>query len=342
MADGATPNTYREMPHNIEAEQALLGAIFVWNEAYHRVADVIGPEHFFDPLHAEIFAHMGVVIGELRRHCTPVTMAPFFETAPPIDKSLTVPQYLGRIAAGAITIITAVDYAKTIRDLAVRRQLVRLGTDLVNSAYDAPIDFPPAEQIVAAEQALYELAERGPRDDLEVDFGVAADRAVEQVNAAYERGTGLIIIDYLQLMDDQSRENRTQGLTYLTKGLKALAKELAVPIIVLSQLNRKVEERNDKRPQLADLRESGSIEQDADIVMFCYREEYYLEREVPPASEPDKVTEHAARLAQAQGRAEIILAKHRHAPTGIVHCGFDNARTRFFDLAQEHPAMGGR
>jgi replicative DNA helicase len=488
MADGATPNTYREMPHNIEAEQALLGAIFVWNEAYHRVADVIGPEHFFDPLHAEIFAHMGVVIGELRRHCTPVTMAPFFETAPPIDKSLTVPQYLGRIAAGAITIINAVDYAKTIRDLAVRRQLVRLGTDLVNSAYDAPIDFPPAEQIVAAEQALYELAERGPRDDLEVDFGVAADRAVEQVNAAYERGggllglstglraanslddklgglaptdliilggrpgmgktalattigfynayeamltrererksgcyvhffsqemsasqlairtlagladidserlrrgavnedeirrlmreaarmktlpmrvdetggltlaqlaskarrtkrergTGLIIIDYLQLMDDQSRENRTQGLTYLTKGLKALAKELAVPIIVLSQLNRKVEERNDKRPQLADLRESGSIEQDADIVMFCYREEYYLEREVPPASEPDKVTEHAARLAQAQGRAEIILAKHRHAPTGIVHCGFDNARTRFFDLAQEHPAMGGR
>lgn len=135
----------------------------------------------------------------------------------------------------------------------------------------------------------------------------------------------LIVLDYLQLIDGGKRraENRVQEVSEITRGLKTLAKELDVPVLALSQLSRAVESRTDKRPQLADLRDSGSIEQDADVVMFIYREEYYLER----GSDADR-----ARLGDVAGKAELHLAKQRHGPTGLVRLMFDGATTRFSDI----------
>src|SRR5690606_13783102 len=129
-------------------------------------------------------------------------------------------------------------------------------------------------------------------------------------------------------------DNRVQEVTEITNNLKALAKELNVPIIALSQLSRQVENRDDKRPQLSDLRESGSIEQDADVVMFVYREEYYLgNRQPKPGTE--EFFKWEAEIAAVRGRAEIIIAKQRHGPTGTVELGFQPEFTRFFDLADD-------
>ena len=128
-------------------------------------------------------------------------------------------------------------------------------------------------------------------------------------------------------------ENRVQEITEITTRLKALAKELNVPIIALSQLSRQVESREDKRPQLADLRESGSIEQDADVVMFVFREEYYLEREKKDEAD-EKFVEWQKNITNAHGKAEIIIGKQRHGPTGIVELQFEGEITRFSDLAK--------
>ena len=152
-----------------------------------------------------------------------------------------------------------------------------------------------------------------------------------------QRGLDIIIIDYIQLMTGSSKrasENRVQEITEITTGLKALAKELNVPIIALSQLSRQVESRDDKRPQLSDLRESGSIEQDADVVLFVFREEYYLKnREPKPGTE--EYFKWEAEMNETRGKAEIIIAKQRHGPTGTVQMGFQGEFTRFFDLAED-------
>lgn len=147
--------------------------------------------------------------------------------------------------------------------------------------------------------------------------------------------TGLVIVDYLQLMSGGiGGQNRVQEITAITTGLKALAKELDVPIIALSQLSRRVEERSDKRPQLSDLRESGSIEQDADVVMFVYRDDYYLHREEPDDTDFEAHAKWAERMSNSTGKAEVILAKHRHAPTGLVELSFQAELTRFSNLAR--------
>jgi replicative DNA helicase len=126
-----------------------------------------------------------------------------------------------------------------------------------------------------------------------------------------------------------------QEVSEITTGLKALAKELQVPILALSQLSRQVEQREDKRPQLSDLRESGSIEQDADVVMFVYREEYYVERQKPAESDATAMQEWMSRMTQAHGKAEVIVGKQRHGPVGTVTLAFEGAFTRFGDLAAE-------
>ena len=138
--------------------------------------------------------------------------------------------------------------------------------------------------------------------------------------AMAEKDLGLIVIDYLQLIEGTGREDRLQQISGISRGLKILAKELNVPIIALSQLSRAVEGRNDKRPQLSDLRDSGSIEQDADIVMFIYRDEYYR-----TAGDDEEMSEKAAN----KGEAEIIVAKHRNGPTGTVKLLFQNNITKF-------------
>jgi replicative DNA helicase len=148
---------------------------------------------------------------------------------------------------------------------------------------------------------------------------------------------GLIVVDYLQLLTGSIRraaEGRVQEVSEITTSLKALAKELNLPILALSQLSRAVENREDKRPQLADLRESGSIEQDADVVMFVFREEYYIERMKPDEKDP-KFLEWQQRATAAHGKAEVIVGKHRHGPVGTVDLQFEANVTRFSDLAHD-------
>ncbi len=478
QADGFhdTP-VFREAPNNLEAEQALLGAILVNNEALDRVSSFLKPDHFFDPLHARIFESAARLIMGGKR-ATPITLKTFFQADEPVG-DLSVPQYLGRLSANATTIINAEDYGRTVYDLAIRRQLIDIGEIMVNTAYDSPIDAAPSAQIEDAEQRLYELAETGKygagfepfsaaltdaidmaanayrRDgglsgiatgfadldqrmgglqasDLVIiagrpsmgktalatniayhvakayaanpDGGEALDGAVvgffslemsaeqlatriisEQSQIPSERirrgridsdefdrivevsqelqnlplfidqtggitvaqlaararrlkrqrGLGFVVVDYLQLLSGSSRraqEGRVQEVSEITTGLKALAKELHVPILALSQLSRQVEQREDKRPQLADLRESGSIEQDADVVMFVFREEYYLER-----SQPRENTEEHRQWQEAMntvtGKAEVIVGKQRHGPTGTVMLQFTPEFTRFSNLA---------
>jgi replicative DNA helicase len=150
-----------------------------------------------------------------------------------------------------------------------------------------------------------------------------------------QRGLDMIVVDYLQLLSAPGRrgDGRVQEVTEITTGLKALAKELDIPVIALSQLSRQVEAREDKHPQLADLRESGSIEQDADVVMFVYREEYYLANAEPK----EGTSEHLAwqeKMATARGRAELIIGKQRHGPTGTVQLHFDSNLTKFTNMAR--------
>jgi replicative DNA helicase len=153
-----------------------------------------------------------------------------------------------------------------------------------------------------------------------------------------QRGLDLMVIDYLQLLSGstkRSSENRVQEITEITTKLKALAKELNVPILALSQLSRQVESRDDKRPQLSDLRESGSIEQDADVVLFVYREEYYHKMRKPLESNREKFAEWMAEGDKVDGKAEVIIGKQRHGPTGTVELQFEGAVTRFSSLARE-------
>lgn len=149
-------------------------------------------------------------------------------------------------------------------------------------------------------------------------------------------GTALLGIDYIQLMRGSGKENRVQDVTEITMGLKALAKEIDAPIIALSQLSRQVENRENKRPQLSDLRESGSIEQDADVVLFTYREEYYVQRREPSVTDLDAHLKWEDELRAVEGLAETIIGKQRHGPTGTVRLAFDGALARFSCLAHDH------
>jgi replicative DNA helicase len=146
-------------------------------------------------------------------------------------------------------------------------------------------------------------------------------------------GLDLLIIDYLQLARGTA-DNRVQEIAEISMGLKAIAKELNIPVIALSQLSRQVESREDKRPQLSDLRESGSIEQDADVVMFVFREEYYKEREKPGDHELDKMAEWQEAMSRLHGKAEVIIGKQRHGPIGTVELSFESEFTRFGNLVK--------
>ena len=161
------------------------------------------------------------------------------------------------------------------------------------------------------------------------------------------KGLALIVIDYLQLMRPSAGtrpENRVLEISMITQGLKALAKELAIPVLALSQLSRQVESREDKRPQLSDLRESGSIEQDADVVMFIYRDDYYLEQRMPKEAAfdggPEKfnaaMEEWQQKMAAVHNKADLIVAKQRHGPTGSIPLFFEGVYTRFADLDTIH------
>src|SRR5262245_37128979 len=158
-----TTPLYRAAPHNIEAEQALLGAVLVNNEAFYRVSDFLEPNHFFDTPPHKSFDLTGSLLTAAKT-ATPVTLKTFLPADLDIA-GLTVSQYLARLAAEATTVINAADYGHTIYDLAIRRSLIVIGEDMVNVAYDAPVDFAPQTQIEDAERRLYELAETGKYDN---------------------------------------------------------------------------------------------------------------------------------------------------------------------------------
>ena len=472
------PEPTRPPPSNTEAEQALLGAIFRSNLAHGRVADFLLPEHFSFAIHARIYEAIGKLIDR-GQQANPVTLKNLFEN----DVALAEvggARYLTQLAESAVTIINAEDYGRRIHDLHLRRQLIGLGEDIANEAYEQEIDDPAIAQIERAEERLYSLATVGDSDgdlrpfsvawgemtaeaerayqrgaaglptgltDLDrltgglypgelvvlagrpsmgktalatnmayraakarlddadrgaiVGFfslemtqtqvaarvageiaGVSSDRvrrgslsavdferlvgagsqlacrlplyldqtpgiSVSQVRARARRlrrrhGLGLIVIDYLQLMASGRRENRVQEVSEISRGLKAVAKELAVPVLALSQLSRQVEQRDDKRPHLADLRESGSIEQDADVVLFLYRDSYYAERDEPKRREgeraehfSDRKLEWASRLADGRNAADVIVAKNRSGPIGEARLFYDASLTRVSDFTRE-------
>src|SRR5215207_8728917 len=188
LPEPAAPQ-FRNAPQNIEAEQALLGAILVNNEAFYRVSDFLEPEHFFEPVHQQLYeiARSLIRTGKL---ASPVTLKTFLPADVDIA-GLTVAQYLARLAAEATTIINAADYGRTIYDLAVRRDLIQIGEDMVNVAFDAPVDFAPQEQIEDAERRLYEIAEKGHYGGGFQKFETALTTAVDMASNAYQRDGGL-------------------------------------------------------------------------------------------------------------------------------------------------------
>ena len=156
------------------------------------------------------------------------------------------------------------------------------------------------------------------------------------------QGLDVLIIDYLQLVRGTGRsDNRVNEISEITMGMKAIAKELNIPVIALSQLSRQVESRDDKRPQLSDLRESGSIEQDADVVMFVYRGEYYKEREKPGEENVEAMAQWIEEMERLHGKAEVVIGKQRHGPIGTVELSFEAQFTRFGNLVKPWQQGGG-
>lgn len=483
----STEKTADPVPHNIEAEQQLLGAILTNNEIFDRIASIIRAEHFYEPVHARIFeiASNRIVKNAL---ASPVTLKAFMEDDEGL-KELGGPAYLARLAGSSVSAFAARDYAQMIYDLAIRRELIRLGQEISGKAARVDVASEPKEQIVEAEQALYTLGEQGQSETGFQSFLRAVTDAVEVANQAYHRdggmagvSTGLIdmdkmlgglhrsdllilagrpsmgktslatniayqiakaykkgtlpdgtvgavdggvvgfyslemsaeqlasrilseaaevpsekirrgemneaefrrlveaakeleacplyiddtpalpisqlaararrlkrthgldalFVDYLQLVRPASaKDSRVNEVSEITQGLKAIAKELDIPVIALSQLSRQVENRDDKRPQLSDLRESGSIEQDADIVMFVYRGEYYKEREKPGDDDLAAMGKWQEEMASLHGKAEVIIGKQRHGPIGTVHLAFEGQFTRFGNLAKSWQQRDG-
>ncbi|MDA3859201.1 MAG: replicative DNA helicase [Roseovarius sp.] len=485
-ATGAEVQAADTMPHSIEAEQQLLGAILTNNDVYDRIAQIIGAQHFYDPVHARIYEVAAARIAK-NNLASPVTLRAFLEDDEGL-KELGGPAYLARLAGAAISTFAVRDYARMIYDLAIRRELIALGHNIAGKAARVDVDSEPKEQIVEAEQALYQLAEQGQTESGFQSFLKAVTDAVNVANAAYQRegglagistdlmdldkmlgglhksdllilagrpsmgktslatniafnvakaykrgplpdgtegavdggvvgffslemsaeqlaarvlaeaseisshkirqgdmdetefrrfveaaktlescplfiddtaaipisqlaararrlkrthGLDLLIVDYLQLVRGTS-DNRVQEIGEISMGLKAIAKELNIPVIALSQLSRQVESREDKRPQLSDLRESGSIEQDADVVMFVFREEYYKEREKPGDHELEKTAEWQEAMARLHGKAEVIIGKQRHGPIGTVELSFEAQFTRFGNLVKAWQQNAGQ
>ena len=476
-------------PHNLEIEASLIGAILRNNQLIER-ADAVRPELFYAPEHQTIYTWIVQTIakGQL---ATPASLGHIADNDPAV-KALGGKHYLARLASDVISVINISDYALTLLDLHIKRELIIIGNDLVNDAYDNDIDNTGDKQIEKAEQVLYGLAENGASDNTSTSLGEAALQALKSAENAFltdeqvvgvttgfkdmddrlgglhgsdllilagrpamgktslatnlafnaavnynvvekdngeemveggkclffslemsaeqlagrilseqsevpsdkirrgditeeefsrvaqatanlakvplfiddtpglsitalrqrarrqQRKTGLhmIVVDYLQLLQGpagKKNDSRVNEVSDITRGLKMVAKELSVPVIALSQLSRNVESREDKRPMLSDLRESGSIEQDADVVMFIYRPEYYLQNSHPekrPNEAEDKymqrVEEHNAKISEARNVAEVIIAKQRHGPTGTVELFFNGEFTKFGDLDRGH------
>ncbi len=479
---GPSAKPEREPPYNLEAEQALLGAILFDNEALYRIGDALRPEHFYDPVHAKLFEYAARMIRQ-GRVAEPIVLKDKLSDDPGFQE-IGGMEYLAFLLASAPPLSHAPEYANLVYDLALRRQLIEISAEISTSATNREEVASAQDVIEHAERKLFSLAETGQANAGFTPFATALEGSMEMLAAAYERdgglsgissglddmdrrlgglhpsdliilagrpsmgktalatnvafnvarrykyeptpeggrktvdggvvafyslemsgeqlagrliaeysgvpsdkirrgditaeeygmirdaaleiqnaplfiddtgglsiahlaararrlkrmhGLDLIVVDYLQLVtpaENKAGAGRVQEVSEITMSLKALAKELNVPVIALSQLSRQVENRDDKRPQLSDLRESGSIEQDADVVMFVYRESYYKGRAEPREGTP----EHLAwqdEMDQIRGQAEVIIGKQRHGPIGTIKLAFDENITKFGNLARD-------
>ena len=459
-------DNFKELPNNIEAEQAVIGSILVANEIFDEISIIIKNNNFYDPMHQKIFSAIESLVykGML---ANPITLKNYFENE---KDDLDVPEYLVKITKFSTSTRQAIEYSKIIYDMFVRRELIKISEQTIDTAKLNDINTNGQNIIENSERLLFDLAEKGSFNSSLVKFDEAMKQTIEMASAAYKNeegivgvptglrdlddrlgglhqsdliiiagrpsmgktalatniafnaaqklqdngkqsaiaffslemsseqlstrilaeqsriksndirrgrisddqfdkfletskniselplyidetpaisiaamsnrarrikrlfGLDMIVVDYIQLMRGtfNNKDGRVQEISEITQGLKAIAKELSVPVVALSQLSRAVEQRDDKKPQLSDLRESGSIEQDADVVMFVYREAYYLERKEPrPAT-----VEHAewqAKMNEVSNLAEIIIGKQRHGPTGNVMLEFEAMFTKFKD-----------
>jgi replicative DNA helicase len=470
--------TVRTLPHNLEAEQSLLGALLMDNRINEEFSDYLRPNHFFVPVHQRIYDAV-LKIADRGQNADAVTVKAYFEKDDEL-KDVGGAGYISDLASSVVSIFNSKHYAQIIFDLFIRRELIAIGRDVVNDAYEQDIDSDSSTALEEAEKKLYTLAESDggnsggfitmkdavnisiamaekafqtdgnvtgvttglrdmdkklgglqPSDLLILAARPAMGKTSLAVNIAYnaanayaksggseggrtgvislemsadqlatrllsslsgipsekmrtggfnaedfyrikdvagwlsqiplyiddtpaqtitavrtrarrmkrKHGLDMLIVDYLQLLrgtGSKQSENRVLEVSEITRGLKAIAKELEIPVIALSQLSRGVESREDKRPQLSDLRESGSIEQDADVVMFIYRDEYYLQNAEPDTSDSTKHAEWTDKMEKARSIAQIIIAKQRHGSTGTIDLRFDGQFTRFEDLDKYH------
>ncbi len=459
-------NTFTELPNNIEAEQAVIGSILVTNEIFDEINTIISNINFHDPMHQKIFSAVENLIykGML---ANPITLKNYFENE---KDELNVPEYLVKVTKFSTSSRQAIEYSRIIYDMFVRRELVKISEQTIDSAKLNDLNTSGQNIIENSERLLFDLAEKGSFNSSLVKFDEAMKQTIEMASAAYKNdggivgvptglrdlddrlgglhqsdliiiagrpsmgktalatniafnaaqklqesgkkssiaffslemsseqlstrilaeqsriksndirrgrisdeqfdkfietskniaelplyidetpaisiaamsnrarrikrlfGLDMIVVDYIQLMTGSlnNRDGRVQEISQITQGLKAIAKELSLPVVALSQLSRAVEQRDDHKPQLSDLRESGSIEQDADVVMFVYRAAYYLERKEPSAA----TVEHAewqAKMNEIAHLAQIIIAKQRHGPTGNIDLEFEAMFTKFKD-----------
>jgi replicative DNA helicase len=457
---------FKELPNNIEAEQAVIGSILVSNDIFDEINTIISSINFYDPMHQKIFEAVESLIykGML---ANPITLKNYFEDE---KDDLNVPEYLVKITKFSTSVRQAIEYSKIIYDMFVRRELIKISEQTIDSAKLNDLDTNGQSIIESSERLLFDLAEKGSFNSSLVKFDEAMKQTIEMASAAYKNeegivgvptglrdlddklgglhqsdliiiagrpsmgktslatniafnaaqklqdsgkkssiaffslemsseqlstriiseqarissndirrgrisddqfdkfletskniselplyidetpaisiaalsnrarrikrlfGLDMIVVDYIQLMRGTTfnKDGRVQEISQITQGLKAIAKELSVPVVALSQLSRQVEQRDDHKPQLADLRESGSIEQDADVVMFVYREGYYLQRKEPR----EATVEHAewqAKMNEVAHLAQIIIGKQRHGPIGNVTLEFEERFTKFKD-----------
>jgi replicative DNA helicase len=457
---------FKELPNNIEAEQSVIGSILVTNEIFDEISTIISSTNFYDPMHQKIYNAMESLIykGML---ANPITLKNYFEDE---KDDLDVPEYLVKITKFSTSVRQAIEYSKIIYDMFVRRELIKISEQTIDSAKINDLDTSGQNIIENSERLLFDLAEKGSFNSSLVKFDDAMKQTIEMASAAYKNEGGIVgvptglrdlddklgglhqsdlviiagrpsmgktslatniafnaakhiqdsgkkssiaffslemsseqlstrilseqarigsndirrgrisdeqfdqfletskniaelplfidetpaisiaamsnrarrikrlhgldmmVVDYIQLMrgTTYNKDGRVQEISQITQGLKAIAKELGIPVLALSQLSRQVEQRDDHKPQLADLRESGSIEQDADVVMFVYREGYYLQRKEPR----EATVEHAewqAKMNEVAHLAEIIIGKQRHGPIGKVTLEFEERFTKFKD-----------
>lgn len=477
----------QDTPHNLAAEAAILGAILFDNNAYHRVSDILNDTDFYSPGHQLIYQTISAFVPNGRVADGLTLHDDFLKKG--ILESVGGSPYLAELIDRAAFGPEVHDYATIVRDLAIRRELIDIGAEMVSTANAPGEDMPGSTQIETAEKKLGALAMRGSARGGFKGFDHAITESIRMATAAFQRdgkiagistgltdldhklgglhnsdllilagrpsmgktslatniayniakvfrekinekgqkevadggrvgffslemsceqlatrilaevsgvqshrirqgdlekheydkirdaateleslplfiddtggisisqlsararrqkrgaGLDILIIDYLQLItasSSKSSANRVQEVTEITMGLKALAKELNIPIIALSQLSRQVEQREDKRPQLSDLRESGSIEQDADAVLFVYRESYYLER-LEPEDNDEKFQTWMEKMDRIRNIGEVIIAKQRHGPIGRVELHFDANITKFSNLEHHRKSSG--